>query len=61
MLVATKLIAPGGSNATVAKYNLDRHWRNARTDAVHDPVRLKYRAVGDYWLKGNMPLRHRAI
>ena len=61
LLVATKLIELGGSNATLAKYNLDRHWRNARTHTVHDPVRWKYHAVGDYWLNGNRPPRHGAI
>jgi SfnB family sulfur acquisition oxidoreductase len=61
LLVASKLIELGGSNATLAKYNLDRHWRNARTHTVHDPVRWKYHAVGDYWLNGNRPPRHGAI
>jgi SfnB family sulfur acquisition oxidoreductase len=61
LLVASKLIELGGSNATLAKYNLDRHWRDARTHTVHDPVRWKYHTVGDYWLNGNKPLRHGAI
>jgi SfnB family sulfur acquisition oxidoreductase len=61
LLVASKLIELGGSNATLAKYNLDRYWRNARTHTVHDPVRWKYHAVGDYWLNGNNPPRHGAI
>jgi SfnB family sulfur acquisition oxidoreductase len=61
LLVASKLIELGGSNATLAKYNLDRYWRNARTHTVHDPVRWKYHAVGDYWLNGNKPPRHGAI
>jgi SfnB family sulfur acquisition oxidoreductase len=61
LLVASKLIELGGSNATLAKHDLDRHWRNARTHTVHDPVRWKYHAVGDYWLNGNKPPRHGAI
>jgi SfnB family sulfur acquisition oxidoreductase len=61
LLVASKLIELGGSNATLAKYDLDRHWRNARTHTVHDPVRWKYHTVGDYWLNGNHPPRHGAI
>ncbi|MCB2654567.1 monooxygenase, partial [Listeria monocytogenes] len=28
-----------GSRATLAEFNLDRHWRNARTHTLHDPVR----------------------
>ena len=61
LLVASKLIELGGSNATLAKHNLDRHWRNARTHTVHDPVRWKYHVVGDYWLNSNKPPRHGAI
>src|ERR1700728_1294965 len=61
LFVASKLIELGGSSATLAKHNLDRHWRNARTHTVHDPVRWKYRAVGDYWLNGINPPRHGAI
>jgi SfnB family sulfur acquisition oxidoreductase len=61
LLVASKLIELGGSSATLAKHGFDRHWRNARTHSVHDPVRWKYRAVGDYWLNGINPPRHGAI
>jgi len=61
LLVASKLIELGGSSATLARHGLDRHWRNARTHSVHDPVRWKYRAVGDYWLNGVNPPRHGAI
>jgi SfnB family sulfur acquisition oxidoreductase len=61
LLVASKLIELGGSSATLAKHDLDRYWRNARTHTVHDPVRWKYRAVGDYWLNGVNPPRHGAI
>lgn len=61
LLVASKLIELGGSSATLAKHNLDRHWRNARTHTVHDPVRWKYHTVGDYWLNGVNPPRHGAI
>jgi SfnB family sulfur acquisition oxidoreductase len=61
LLVASKLIELGGSSATLVKHGFDRHWRNARTHTVHDPVRWKYRAVGDYWLNGVNPPRHGAI
>lgn len=59
--VSSKLIELGGSSATLAKYDLDRHWRNARTHTVHDPVRWKYHAIGNYWLNGVNPPRHGAI
>lgn len=61
LLAASKLIELGGSSATLARHDLDRFWRNARTHSVHDPVRWKYRAVGDYWLNGLNPPRHGAI
>jgi SfnB family sulfur acquisition oxidoreductase len=61
LLTASKLIELGGSSATLARHNLDRHWRNARTHTVHDPIRWKYHAVGNYWLNGANPPRHGAI
>jgi SfnB family sulfur acquisition oxidoreductase len=59
--VTSKLIEFGESSATLAEHNLDRHWRNARTHTVHDPIRWKYHAVGNYWLNGVKPLRHGVI
>ncbi|MGV8637824.1 SfnB family sulfur acquisition oxidoreductase, partial [Pseudomonas aeruginosa] len=47
-----------GSCATLAEFNLDRHWRNARTPSLHDPLRWKVHAVGDYYLNGARPARH---
>jgi SfnB family sulfur acquisition oxidoreductase len=61
LFVSNKLIELAGSRATLREFGLDRHWRNARTHSVHDPVRWKYRAVGDYWLNGVNPPRHGAI
>ena len=61
LLVSSKLIELGGSSATLAKHDFDRYWRNARTHTVHDPVRWKYRVIGDYWLNGANPPRHSAI
>ena len=48
----------GGSKSTLAKYNFDRHWRNARVHTLHDPVRWKYHAIGNYYLNGVKPARH---
>jgi alkylation response protein AidB-like acyl-CoA dehydrogenase len=36
-----KLFELAGSRATLAEFNLDRHWRNARVHTLHDPVRWK--------------------
>ncbi|HYP72267.1 MAG TPA: SfnB family sulfur acquisition oxidoreductase, partial [Variovorax sp.] len=38
--------------------NLDRHWRNARTHTLHDPVRWKTHLIGNYLLNGVLPARH---
>ncbi|MDQ0470744.1 SfnB family sulfur acquisition oxidoreductase [Labrys wisconsinensis] len=59
--IASKLIELAGSQATLTRHGLDRFWRNARTHTVHDPIRWKYRAIGDYWLNGINPPRHGAI
>ena len=53
-----KLFELAGSRATLAEFNLDRHWRNARVHTLHDPVRWKYHAVGTYHLNGTLPARH---
>jgi alkylation response protein AidB-like acyl-CoA dehydrogenase len=53
-----KLFELGGTRSTLAEHNLDRHWRNARTHTLHDPVRWKYHAVGNYYLNGVHPPRH---
>jgi SfnB family sulfur acquisition oxidoreductase len=61
LLASSKLIELAGSRSTLQEFGLDRFWRNARTHTVHDPVRWKYRAIGDYWLNGINPPRHGAI
>lgn len=61
LLAASKLFELTGTSATLAADNLDRHWRNVRTHTLHDPVRWKYHAVGQYVLNGITPPRHGAI
>ncbi|MGJ7550422.1 SfnB family sulfur acquisition oxidoreductase [Pseudomonas alloputida] len=53
-----KLFELAGSRASLAEFNLDRHWRNARVHTLHDPVRWKYHAIGAYHLNGTLPARH---
>ncbi|XAH24353.1 SfnB family sulfur acquisition oxidoreductase [Xylophilus sp. GW821-FHT01B05] len=53
-----KLFELAGSSATRAQHNLDRHWRNARTHTLHDPVRWKVQLVGNHLLNGVLPARH---
>jgi SfnB family sulfur acquisition oxidoreductase len=47
-----------GPESLREKYGLDRHWRNARVHTLHDPVRWKYYAVGNFYLNGVDPPRH---
>jgi len=58
VLATNKLHELGGTRTTLAKYNLDRHWRNARTHTLHDPVRWKYFHVGNFTLNGVYPPSH---
>lgn len=58
LLASEKLFELAGSRATLAEFNLDRHWRNARVHTLHDPVRWKYHAVGAWHLNGSLPARH---
>ncbi|WP_114811521.1 SfnB family sulfur acquisition oxidoreductase [Paraburkholderia kururiensis] len=53
-----KLFELAGSAATRAAHNLDRHWRNARTHTLHDPVRWKLHLLGNYHLNHVLPARH---
>lgn len=55
---ANQLFELAGTSSTLAKYNYDRHWRNARVHTLHDPVRWKYYALGDYELNGTVPPVH---
>ena len=44
-----------GASATDRGLGLDRHWRNARTIASHNPVLYKARNIGDYSVNGRVP------
>lgn len=48
--------ALAASGVSTAK-NLDRHWRNARTAANHNPWVFKARIVGDHSVNGAVPPR----
>ena len=61
LAAATKLFDGLGASATSSSCNLDRHWRNARTVATHNPAIYKSRIVGDYEVNGTAPKRLNAI
>lgn len=58
LLATNKLFELAGTKSTLQEFNYDRHWRNARAHTLHDPVRWKYYAVGNYFLNGVNPPRH---
>jgi SfnB family sulfur acquisition oxidoreductase len=56
--VASDLFALAGASAADERYDLSRHWRNARTHASHDPVDWKYHHIGNYLLSDVLPPNH---
>lgn len=52
LAAATELFEVGGASALSVRLGLDRHWRNARTVASHNPARYKARALGEHHLTG---------
>lgn len=55
LAAGSTLFELAGSQATLAEHGLDRHWRNARVHTLHDPVRWKYHAIGNYYLNDEKP------
>ncbi len=52
---AQQLFDVTGASATSKSKSLDRHWRNARTVATHNPAVFKARTVGDWEVNGTTP------
>jgi SfnB family sulfur acquisition oxidoreductase len=61
LAAGSTLFELAGSQATLAEHNLDRHWRNARVHTLHDPVRWKYHAIGNFYLNDVNPPRRGTI
>jgi SfnB family sulfur acquisition oxidoreductase len=59
--VASDLFSLSGASAADRRYDLSRHWRNARTHASHDPVDWKYHHVGNFLLNDVPPPNHGQI
>ena len=55
LAAAARLFDVGGASALHEDLRLDRHWRNARTLASHNPTIYKARAVGDHAINGREP------
>lgn len=56
--ISSELFQLCGTSSTASKYDLDRHWRNARTHSVHDPLDWKYHHIGAYELADVLPPNH---
>ena len=56
--ISEKLFELGGSRSSLSTHNLDQHWRNARVHTLHDPVRWKLYAIGNFYLNGVQNQRH---
>jgi alkylation response protein AidB-like acyl-CoA dehydrogenase len=55
LAASSKLFELAGTQSVLAEYNLDRHWRNARTVASHNPLAYKAHATGNYLVNGTWP------
>ncbi|NYD21402.1 acyl-CoA dehydrogenase family protein [Kineococcus aurantiacus] len=53
-----RLFEVGGASAVDVDLGLDRHWRNARTIATHNPAIHRRRAIGDFELNGTPTRRY---
>jgi SfnB family sulfur acquisition oxidoreductase len=56
--VSSDLFSLSGASAADERYDLSRHWRNARTHASHDPADWKYHHIGNYLLNNVHPPNH---
>lgn len=59
--VASRLFEVAGTRAALARLDLDRHWRNARTHTLHDPAGWKVQHLGRWAVDGVLPPRHGQI
>jgi alkylation response protein AidB-like acyl-CoA dehydrogenase len=53
--LTTELFEVGGASAVTDRFQLDRHWRNARTLASHNPAITRQTILGDHLLNGTSP------
>jgi alkylation response protein AidB-like acyl-CoA dehydrogenase len=54
--VTSRMFEVMGARATAGRYNYDRHWRNLRTLTLHDPVEMRLREVGNWFLNDRLPV-----
>jgi SfnB family sulfur acquisition oxidoreductase len=61
LAVTNAIFELGGPAASLQALNLHRHWRNARTHTLHDPIRWKFHHLGRFTLLGISPPRHEQL
>ncbi|WLH81136.1 acyl-CoA dehydrogenase family protein [Pseudomonas sp. FP2335] len=53
--LCSRLFEVTGARSTHASLRLDRHWRNLRTQTLHDPLDYKLHELGDWALNQSLP------
>lgn len=53
--LSSRMFEVTGARATHAALRLDRHWRNLRTQSLHDPLEYKLHELGDWALNETFP------
>jgi SfnB family sulfur acquisition oxidoreductase len=61
LAVTNAIFELGGPAASLQDLNLHRHWRNARTHTLHDPIRWKLHHLGRFTLLGISPPRYEQL
>jgi alkylation response protein AidB-like acyl-CoA dehydrogenase len=59
--ISSEIFGLLGASSTLAKWNLDRFWRNARTHTTHDPVRWRLYHIGNYHLNAIPPGEYNSV
>jgi alkylation response protein AidB-like acyl-CoA dehydrogenase len=54
--LCSRLFEVTGARSTHASLRLDRHWRNLRTQSLHDPLDYKLHELGDWALNHSLPI-----
>ncbi|MFZ0385509.1 MAG: acyl-CoA dehydrogenase family protein, partial [Solirubrobacteraceae bacterium] len=55
LFAGSTLFQVGGAGSVLEKYGFDRHWRNARTLSLHNPLDFKAMHAGDFLLNDRVP------
>ncbi|MGE8410590.1 MAG: acyl-CoA dehydrogenase family protein [Pseudomonas sp.] len=54
--ICNRLFEVTGARATHASLRFDRHWRNLRTQTLHDPLDYRIHELGEWALNGTRPV-----